>query len=120
MISVVGWIIHIVDNLGDTIVLAQRIDPRVIIKVIDSLAGLAKWLLGVVVIDRILYLIAPSAEQATKMIQVASLIRGSHISYGSKPSNDGPKPTPTDAGVTTTTTTSSVPNRLPDKPPSQR
>lgn len=48
---------------------------RSLLDIIDALVKISFWLLTVLVIDRILYLVAPSAEQATKMIQTASLFK---------------------------------------------
>lgn len=49
-------------------------EPRVLIPIVDALSLIAGLAVLVVVIDRILLMVAPSAEQAIKMIQTAGLL----------------------------------------------
>ena len=58
--------------------LATMAEPAaVLIRIVAALASLSSFLILVIVIDRILLMVAPSAEQVVKMIQTAGLlIRG--------------------------------------------
>lgn len=46
-----------------------------LLRVVNHLARLAFYLIVLIATDKILYMIAPSAEQATKMIQTASMFK---------------------------------------------
>lgn len=49
-------------------------EPRVLIPIVNALSSIAGLMVLVIVIDRILLMVAPSAEQAIKMIQTAGLL----------------------------------------------
>lgn len=49
-------------------------EPRVLIPIVNALSSIAGLMVAVIVIDRILLMVAPSAEQAIKMIQTAGLL----------------------------------------------
>jgi hypothetical protein len=49
---------------------------QILLQAIEALHNLAWWLVILALVDRVLYLIAPSAEQATKMIATASALKG--------------------------------------------
>lgn len=63
-VAVVLWMLHGVVKTD----LAGRQDVRTTLATVEALYNLGWWILMLLLADRILYLIAPSAEQATKML----------------------------------------------------
>jgi hypothetical protein len=70
--------------------LAGRQGVQTTLATIDALYGLGKWLVILTLVDRILYLIAPSAEQATKMLATVSALR-SGVAFASSSRAVGPQ-----------------------------
>lgn len=103
--------LHIIAKLGtlrDVRALDSSVD--IVRDSIKALASLGFWMLVVIIIDRVLYLIAPSAEQAAKMMATVSAWKGG-ISTTSTATTSGP-------GGTATTTTTAGPTAAPAPPAS--
>lgn len=72
-IGLVAWIIYLIGSLQQAAIRVGSVET--LIEIIEALVKIAFWLMILLFVDRILYLVSPSAEQATKMIQTASLFK---------------------------------------------
>jgi hypothetical protein len=78
--------------------LAGRQGVQTTLSTIEALYGLGWWLILLTLVDRVLYLIAPSAEQATKMIQTVSALKAG-VGFASRSTASGPEGTATSSAV---------------------
>lgn len=70
--------------------LSGRQGVQTTLATIQALFDLGRWLVILTLVDRVLYLIAPSAEQATKMMATVSALK-SGVGFASSSQASGPQ-----------------------------
>jgi hypothetical protein len=70
--------------------LVGRQTDKTTLATIEALYQLGRWLVFLTLVDRVLYLIAPSAEQATKMLATVSALK-SGVGFASSSKASGPQ-----------------------------
>lgn len=78
--------------------LSGRQGVQTTLATITALYELGRWLVILTLVDRVLYLIAPSAEQATKMMATVSALK-SGIGFASSSQASGPSGTASSASA---------------------
>lgn len=101
--------------------LSGRQGVQTTLATIESLYNLAFWLIILTLVDRVLYLIAPSAEQATKMLATVSALKSgvAFTSTSRATSSEGEAVSTSAAGPSTAALVAPEPPLQPSEQPEQ-
>jgi hypothetical protein len=72
----VGVIVGLLYSIAKATLAEGARDPATTRATVEALYSIAWWLVMLALVDRVLYMIAPSAEQATKMLATVSAWKG--------------------------------------------